>query len=670
MPNLPYISPDLVKSYQEAVAKSSSPSTAKRKAISLNRFFDWAESQGHIESNPLQKTVPQAQIQRPVKHIKARTFTTIGITTGLLIIVFLLTWKLKFPIPFITTPAQETVNSVTQNPNTIPATPAVNLAWNLFAKLKITDTNGQPVTGSQSLNFKLFNSQTGGTPLYTSEPEKITTDTNGSALISIEGVPGDLFFQNNELYLEPQVGSSSSNLRIPISTANTASNIGGYYPANPDTGAGPEEVPVINSDGALALASQSPAIVAKNGNLLVEGQAVTIKAADGSGGNIEINPDANGYAHFLFEGNKGNFLNAQAPNLTSGSLYYGMVPNNATGYDLVKLQTGAPKLTTKFEVDASGNTKIAGDLSTGGTDRLTSAGALQNITGYSQTSGNFTINQNPGDFASITKTGSALSDAVNITLDERTAANASDYAALVLRRYNGNNDLALLVDVGNARFNGQLRLGNFAINPIAMGAGSVVYNTTDNLIHYYDGSAWQTLGTAVTTPFSLISSGTNTSAAMIVGNGASLTYSGTGTINAKSLQGSTWAAPGAIGSTTPNTGAFTTLSANSTVNFSGLTPLKPVFTDGSSNLTSSGTVPADQGGTGLTNYTIGDLLYADTASTLAKLNDVAIGDVLLSEGVGAPPLLRKGCIGNTHNRRLCCHNLRDSQSNRCSFCGK
>ena len=104
--------------------------------------------------------------------------------------------------------------------------------------------------------------------------------------------------------------------------------MGDTYPANPDTGAGPETVPVIDSTGALNLASTSPAIRAKEGNLLIEGQTVTLKAADGSGGNIVINPDANGYAHFLFEGNKGNFLNAQAPNLTTGSLYYGMVPNN------------------------------------------------------------------------------------------------------------------------------------------------------------------------------------------------------------------------------------------------------------------------------------------------------------------------------------------------------
>jgi len=44
-----------------------------------------------------------------------------------------------------------------------------------------------------------------------------------------------------------------------------------------------------------------------------------------------------------------------------------------------------------------------------------------------------------------------------------------------------------------------------------------------------------------------------------------------------------------------------------------------------------------QGGTGLTTYTIGDLLYASAADTIAKLADVATGQVLVSGGVGTAP---------------------------------
>lgn len=43
------------------------------------------------------------------------------------------------------------------------------------------------------------------------------------------------------------------------------------------------------------------------------------------------------------------------------------------------------------------------------------------------------------------------------------------------------------------------------------------------------------------------------------------------------------------------------------------------------------------GGTGLASYAVGDLLYASGATTLAKLADVATGNVLLSGGIGVAP---------------------------------
>lgn len=68
---------------------------------------------------------------------------------------------------------------------------------------------------------------------------------------------------------------------------------------------------------------------------------------------------------------------------------------------------------------------------------------------------------------------------------------------------------------------------------------------------------------------------------------------------------------------------------------------------GSTNLTTLGTVTTgtwsasvigvDKGGTGISSYTVGDLLYASGSATLAKLADVATGNVLVSGGVGVAP---------------------------------
>jgi hypothetical protein len=49
------------------------------------------------------------------------------------------------------------------------------------------------------------------------------------------------------------------------------------------------------------------------------------------------------------------------------------------------------------------------------------------------------------------------------------------------------------------------------------------------------------------------------------------------------------------------------------------------------------TITAVKGGTGQTSYTIGDILYADTTTTLAKRAAVASGSVLASAGVGTAP---------------------------------
>lgn len=51
----------------------------------------------------------------------------------------------------------------------------------------------------------------------------------------------------------------------------------------------------------------------------------------------------------------------------------------------------------------------------------------------------------------------------------------------------------------------------------------------------------------------------------------------------------------------------------------------------------SGALPVANGGTNITSYAIGDLIYASTAGVLSKLADVATGNALISGGVGVAP---------------------------------
>lgn len=55
----------------------------------------------------------------------------------------------------------------------------------------------------------------------------------------------------------------------------------------------------------------------------------------------------------------------------------------------------------------------------------------------------------------------------------------------------------------------------------------------------------------------------------------------------------------------------------------------------------SGTLAAGNGGTGQSSYTVGDILYASSTSALSKLPAVAVGNVLLSSGVGVAPVWGK-----------------------------
>jgi hypothetical protein len=83
--------------------------------------------------------------------------------------------------------------------------------------------------------------------------------------------------------------------------------------------------------------------------------------------------------------------------------------------------------------------------------------------------------------------------------------------------------------------------------------------------------------------------------------------------------------------------AITTLSS---LNISGLTASKPVFTDASKNLTSSGTLAVDQGGTGATSQTAYAVLAGGTTSTGAYQSIASVGtagQILTSNGAGALP---------------------------------
>jgi len=112
-------------------------------------------------------------------------------------------------------------------------------------------------------------------------------------------------------------------------------------------------------------------------------------------------------------------------------------------------------------------------------------------------------------------------------------------------------------------------------------------------------------------------------------NGQLLIGNGTGyTLNALGAGAGISVTNGLGTITVANTGVLS-VSGGTT----GLTPA--AATTGA--VTLAGTLIAVNGGTGFASYAVGDLLYAATTTTFAKLSDVATGNALISGGVSTAP---------------------------------
>lgn len=160
------------------------------------------------------------------------------------------------------------------------------------------------------------------------------------------------------------------------------------------------------------------------------------------------------------------------------------------------------------------------------------------------------------------------------TLASAQFANQGTTTTLLHGNAAGNPSFAA-VNLASAEVTGQLPIGNVGsaglsgTSPIAISAAGAISCSTC------------TVGSLA---FSGIASGTNTTAAMVLGTGSSLTVSGSGTNNATTLNGATFAAPGTIGGGTPAAATFTTLTANTSLVINGGTALTTTNQSGSVSL--------------------------------------------------------------------------------------
>jgi hypothetical protein len=273
---------------------------------------------------------------------------------------------------------------------------------------RLTDTSGNPIISSTNIRFELYDTEAvgTGTSLYSSgsgNSQTVIPDDNGIFSVTIgkthgTQIPNSVFTQNPAVYLQIIAGGETMSPRQPIATVAYAINSESLQGLPPSASGYKNTVMVIDSSGNLNLGETSPTIKATSGTLGIEGQAVLIDATNGlDNSNIRIDPvNPNGAIQLNTTGTgSSNSIVASNANLTTGNLFYGKIGNTNRGYNFLNFSnfnTGTTQLSTRFSVDAYGNTFVGGTLSStnisiGNTLLTASAANLNLLTGLNSTSG-------------------------------------------------------------------------------------------------------------------------------------------------------------------------------------------------------------------------------------------------------------------------------------------
>ena len=306
-----------------------------------------------------------------------------------------------------------------------------------------------------------------------------------------------------------------------------------------------------------------------------------------------------------------------AINTNDGKLFYKdssgvvqVIASKAAAAGVTSFTAGTTGLTPSTAT--SGAVTLAGTLgiSNGGTGITSFGTGVQTALGVNVgTAGSFLVNggvlgtPSSGTVTNLTGTASInINGTVGATTPSTGVFTTLTDSGLTAGRVNYNGTGGLLVDSANLTFNGTtLTAAGFAgpisgvvtsssITDSGLTSGRVTYAGTGGLLQ--DAAALTFDGTILSaTRFAGALNGTV--GATTASTGAFTTISATGVItstlatgtapftvasttnvanlNASSLSGATFASPGAIGSTTAGTGAFTTLAASSTVSGTGFT---------------------------------------------------------------------------------------------------
>ena len=358
------------RGYLNKASGNYSSSTLARKQSSLKRFLEWAEKKGYVEKA---SPIPTSPVVIPAEAgMTGRWLGFLGI--------FIFTWSLVV----FTLVAGKPEPKTTQVTIPVPVSKTKPTGKYIPFAGKIVNSEGYQVGETVPVVFSLYNAPTGGNIVWNSRQCLVGPEEDGSFAVTLgatngvnfdcqsaEEIPSYLFYENTGLWLSMAINTDLEiDPRIPIATVANSQNtntVDGYAASE---AASENTIPVINEYGDLVLAATLPRLKSTSlgSSLMIEGQGgVVLASSDTSNSPITLNPDGSGNLNLLFEGASpisNGFVNASNANMANGALYYGEVGNDLSGYSLLDLRSGSA-LTSKFSVDASGNTTLAGNLTIG-----------------------------------------------------------------------------------------------------------------------------------------------------------------------------------------------------------------------------------------------------------------------------------------------------------------
>lgn len=456
-------------------------------------------------------------------------------------------------------------------------------------------------TLTAAINYQVPSGKGGRWSFYnnTSGAFTITLSSGGGGrtVTALQGYRTDVICDGTNVDLASTApnGAAGSNTNVQYNSSGifAGSNEFNFDGTNVAIGTTPQASSKLSVKGAFRLYGSSSGYVGLRGASAAGSTTYTLPAADGSSGQF-LTTDGSGALSWS--------------GVTSGVVTFSAGTTGLT-----------PSTATSGAVTLGGTLNIAN----GGTGQTTASGAINALL----------PSQSGNNGRALTTDGSLASWGVFVS-----SVNASG----------GTTGLSFtggpVTSTGTLTLSGTLGISNG-------GTGQTTASGAINaLLPTQSGNSGKYLTTnGSTASWDLPAQGSVTSVAASGGttglnfSGSPITSSGTLTLN-----GTLIAANGGTGQTSYTTGDILYASASSTLSkladvatgnvlLSGGVGVAPTYGKVGLATHVSGTLPVGNGGTNLTSYTTGDLLYASGASTLASLADVGTGNALISGGVGVAP---------------------------------